>query len=428
VVDTPQTDRSSVPDTDTVAGVTADPSGAVPWRMPEFLPPADLLDEPPQTAQIPTVTAPPPPIPHEHPPAPPRPPRARRWLLPAVIGAVVGAAVAGGIVAVASEDDAPAPQATRPLVREAGDIQSILRTVEPAVVSISTRGFSRGFFNELQESEGAGTGIIIRDDGLVLTNAHVVSNTTQIQVKFDNGTVRDADVVGSAPDTDLALVRVRGEDTLPTAVLGRSAELAVGDDVIAIGNALALPGGPTVTRGIVSALDRALPTERGTLEGLIQTDAAINPGNSGGPLVNLAGEVVGINTAVAGNGQNIGFAIAIDTAKALIADIESGQGSRVQAHLGVQTVTVTDAVRSRLLLEVERGALVVAVDPGSAAEAAGISVGDVIIQIGEQDVSASDDVRSALRDFEPGQTVTVAWVQNGTTQITTVTLGSRPAG
>ena len=239
------------------------------------------------------------------------------------------------------------------------DVQAILNAVEPGVVSISTRGFSGGFF----EQEGAGTGMVVRADGIVLTNAHVVEGVTQIEVKFADGSVRSADVIGVSGDTDVALVRVRDAANLATVTLGRSADLLVGEDVVAIGNALALPGGPTVTRGIVSALDRTIETERGTLQGVIQTDAAINPGNSGGPLANGAGEVIGINTAV--TGQNIGFAIAIDTVRSLIDDLATGRvGTTAEPFLGVQTVTVTDAVASRLGLSSSGGAVVVFVTPG----------------------------------------------------------------
>src|SRR5205814_7559035 len=171
-----------------------------------------------------------------------------------------------------------------------GDVQSILSKVEPGVVAINTRGFSQGgggFFNQIVPQQGAGTGMIISPDGTVLTNNHVINGATNIQVTLttDNKS-HPATLLGSDPNADVAVIKIQGVNNLPTVKLGRSSSLKVGDDVVAIGNALALPGGPTVTSGIVSAVDRTIDAENERLEHLIQTDAAINPGNSGGPLVN----------------------------------------------------------------------------------------------------------------------------------------------
>jgi serine protease Do len=207
---------------------------------------------------------------------------------------------------------------------QARDIQAILAKVEPAVVTIRTQLASQGRFFV---ARGAGTGVILTSDGEVLTNAHVVEGATSIEVTLAGETqARRADLVGIDPGNDLALLRVRGATGLPTAELGSSSALRVGDHVVAIGNALALDGGLTVTDGIVSALNRTISDRTIHLEDLIQTDAAINPGNSGGPLVNAAGQVVGINTVVAGDAQNIGFALAIDRAKPVIEQLRSGLG------------------------------------------------------------------------------------------------------
>jgi putative serine protease PepD len=199
------------------------------------------------------------------------------------------------------------------------DATAVVSSLSSSVVSIETKITARqGPF--VQEGEGAGTGIVLDDQGHILTNAHVVAGAESVTVTLaGETTARTATVVGSDADADVAVLKVDDTDGLVPADLGDSSALQVGDDVIAIGNALALEGGMTVTEGIVSALDRQITTEEGSLGGLIQTDAAISSGNSGGPLVNAAGQVVGMNTAVASSSgtvaaSNIGFVIPIDTA------------------------------------------------------------------------------------------------------------------
>jgi S1-C subfamily serine protease len=195
------------------------------------------------------------------------------------------------------------------------DVAGVVAKVEPAVVSIEVQ-ISQGF----RSATAAGSGLILTSDGDVLTNAHVVEGATAIRVNLiGESTPRTATLVGADAQADVAVLHISGASALPTAPLGKSADLRVGDDVVAIGNALALTGGPTVSRGIVSALNRTLDSDTGTMSGLAQTDTAISSGNSGGPLVNAFGQVVGINTAVAAStrsttAENIGFAIPIDRA------------------------------------------------------------------------------------------------------------------
>ena len=217
------------------------------------------------------------------------------------------------------------------------DIQSILTRVEPAVVSVETEGFAGGAATG-QLVGGAGTGMILTSDGEVLTNSHVIADATAIRVTFfGQSQPHPATLLGSDPARDVALLKVHGVKNLPTVTLGDSQRTRVGDDVVAIGNALALVGGPTVTAGIVSATQRSLsdPGRGVSLAGLLQTDAAINPGNSGGPLVNANGEVVGMNTAVITGAdsdgsmtQNIGFAISVNTLRPVIAQFESSASGR----------------------------------------------------------------------------------------------------
>src|SRR5437868_3826720 len=274
---------------------------------------------------------PPPPAP----PAPAAPARPRSWLAAIVAAAVLGGAGAGAGVSALMHNDSTttvvSPSASgsgsrnSSVIAKPSDVQGILAKVGPAVAYVRTQAFQSGRFFP---SSGAGTGIVLTPDGELLTNAHVVAGATSIKVTVGTDTQsHNATVIGADTNNDLALVKISGVSNLPVADLGSSSALKVGDNVIAIGNALNLQGGMTVTEGIVSALNRSIDATDESLSGLIQTDAAINPGNSGGPLVNSAGQVVGINTATSGDAQNIGFAIAIDKAKPVIDQLKKGGGS-----------------------------------------------------------------------------------------------------
>ncbi|MGH9036103.1 MAG: S1C family serine protease, partial [Acidimicrobiia bacterium] len=263
---------------------------------------------------------------------------------------------------------------------------------------------------------GQGSGIILTPDGEVLTNAHVVEGARTIRVTlFGENDSRAAELIGLDSGNDLALVRIQGASGLPAAELGSSASLAVGDDVVAVGNALGLRGDPSVTRGIVSGLGRSLDS----LTDLIQTDAAINPGNSGGPLVDAGGRVVGINTAVAGRGgQNIGFAIPIDGARPVIERLRTGAPARAAAFLGITTSDAEDG---------SRGAQVVEVTAGGPADQAGMRAGDRVVAIAGVPVVGSSELVGILRQqLTPGQQVPVTVVRDGSELALTVTLGERP--
>jgi len=269
-------------------------------------------------------------------------PRRPRWKTGAAALSVVaisfGAGVGGALV-VGSNDSAgavPTAQLTPVSTELDGDVMDageILDSLSKSVVSITTvvqssQGYGRG----AARSEGAGTGIVVDDQGHILTNAHVIAGATRIAVSLTGDEQpRAATVLMSNSEKDVALIKVDDADGLVPAPLGDSGEVAVGDGVVAIGNALALEGGMTVTQGIVSALDRSIGTSEGSLDGLIQTDAAISSGNSGGALVNARGEVIGMNSAVAASSatvsaSNIGFAISIDSALATV-NSESTGGS-----------------------------------------------------------------------------------------------------
>jgi serine protease Do len=383
------------------------------------------------TFEVPAVTPSPPawrtPEPSEpEPRAGLRPGRAA--LLGALVGAIVAALVAS-LVTFALTDDDPVTSADRPsvpLTTSTGtlDIQAILSAVEPSVVAIETsQTTTRGVF------EGAGSGIVLSDDGLVLTNAHVIGGSNDITVVLFDGTRHQATLVGSFPADDLALVQIPATGLVP-ATLGSSDALEVGDEVIAIGNALNLGGPATVTRGIVSAKDRDLEAQGVRLEGLIQTDAAINPGNSGGALVNAAGEVVGVPTAILRDAQNLGFAIPIDLARPLIDQLKAGDGAITPntAFLGITSTDVngiTDVVRDRFGIDLDEGAFVTEVLPESAAAAAGIQAGDVIVEVDGTTITGSRAVQEAVRAREPGDEVEVRVVREGEEIAVRATLGRR---
>ncbi|MFP5319901.1 MAG: S1C family serine protease [Acidimicrobiia bacterium] len=420
-----ETDATVQPTVPSADPPRPDPSGE-PTR-PIFLPPSSAVPPPP-------------------PPAPPQgPPRAGVGTVVLVVVALLAGALGGALVSALRDDNGGgAPSATTAatggnnssVIAQPADVQGILAKVEPGVVSIRTQAARPGrFFPQ----SGAGTGMVLTPDGEVLTNAHVVAGATTIEVRVSTEeSWRTADLVGANSSQDVALLRVRNASNLKTVELGRSTDLKVGDDVIAIGNALDLDGGLTVTQGIVSALNRNISEGSDRLEGLIQTDAAINPGNSGGPLVNAAGQVVGINTAVAGEAQNIGFAIAIDRAKPLIDTIRSrgtsGSGTTGSttppgvepglAYLGVTTRTLDAGTAAALGVGQATGAVVTEVLGDSAASRAGLRPGDVIVSVGGTPVASADEVGAAVRSHKPGDTVDLSWARGRQRLTAKVTLGS----
>jgi len=363
----------------------------------------------------------------------------------ALVAALIGAATGGGIGALVAGDggsersSAPAFGNNTSVIARPQDIQQILAKVQPGVVSIRTQAFQsgRGLFDlEPTPVRGAGTGVILTPTGEILTNAHVVSGATSIKVTLDRETSpRDADLLGLDAPADVAIVKLRdakGLEGRPVS-LGSSGRLKVGDSVVAIGNALALPGGPTVTQGIVSALDRSLADADEQLSGLIQTDAAINPGNSGGPLVDASGEVIGINTAVIQNtgtsaAQNIGFAIAIDNVKPLLDRLRKGDAAAPQGFLGVSTVTLTPEIKDRFGFAADEGAVVGDVEPGTPAASAGLQQNDVITRIGGKDIKSSADLQAAVRALAPGARTEIQWKRGTEDRKASVALAARPTG
>lgn len=353
----------------------------------------------------------------------------RQVLLVALASAVVGALVAAGVALAFIANDDPDIVARPPLATPAGamDIDAILAEVRESVVTVETNAEVPGLF------PGAGSGIILSEDGLVLTNHHVISQSTEITVRLSDGEEHTATLVGSSPDNDLAVIRIVDVDDLVPAELGDSEVLKVGEPVIAIGNALNLGDQPTVTQGIVSALDRSISGQgpRGevvTLDNLIQTDAAINRGNSGGPLVDSSGQVVGVNTAIIADSQNIGFAIAIDPVRSLIDDLRSGQGEITgdMAFLGVSTISVegvSPADRDRFNITVESGTMVDSVVPDSAADEAGLQLGDVVVAFDGEAIETAADLRETVQEHEAGEEVEIVIQRQGEEQTLTAALG-----
>ena len=291
----------------------------------------------------------------------------------------------------------------------------LVKAVRAGVVNISTH-------NE-GTSRSLGSGFVINPDGLVVTNNHVVERAQTISVRLDDGCELDAEVVGRDPATDLALLKIEGKRPFPTVRLGDSEQLRVGDWVMAIGDPLQFE--KTVTVGVVSGKGRYAGLSRATsaFENLIQTDAAINFGNSGGPLVNVSGEVVGINTAISRFAQNIGFAVPINTAKKLLPQLEKGKV--IRGFLGVQITSVDRKIMEAFDLKSTNGALVQSVERGKPGDKAGLHHGDVVIRVDEHEVKTNRDLIDYISSKAPGTKVALTYIRDGKEHSTTAMLETR---
>lgn len=326
------------------------------------------------------------------------------------------------------------------VVEQEGDlIANVAKNVSPSVVSITSKGTATSdFFGQNQSSESAGTGIIISKDGYILTNKHVIPDgTSKVEIVTSDGTkYDDVRLVGRDPSNDIAFLKINGAKNLRAATLGNSDQAKVGQKVVAIGNALGQFQN-TVTQGIISGKGRPLQAQDDSssagaesLTNLFQTDAAINPGNSGGPMVNMKGEVIGMNTAVAENAQGIGFAIPINDAKSVV-DSVLQKGKVVRPFLGVQYVPLNASVAKQLNASTDHGALVYAgsgdaVVSGGPADKAGIKGGDVITKVNGKDITDSNSLSSLLGSFKPGDKVSLTIYRDGKSSDVSVTLGTYP--
>jgi putative serine protease PepD len=303
--------------------------------------------------------------------------------------------------------------------RERIDVAAVADLVGPSVVTISADIEENGLVGG-----SVGTGVITTSDGEILTNAHVVEGATAIRVRLAGDTEpRPATLLAADMGNDLALLRIGGEG-FPAARFADPESIRIGDEVVAIGFALDLDGEPSVTLGIVSALDRTITTPSGALNGLIQTDAAISSGNSGGPLVNADGEVVGINTAVARGSattaaSNIGFAISVGEVLPVVDSLreQAVSGTRDEGYLGVGLEERIDG---------GQGAVVSEVQPGTPAAEAGIEVGDVVVAVGDVAVDGVAGLVAGIRDREPGDEMTITVLRDGERLVLDVVLALRP--
>ena len=302
--------------------------------------------------------------------------------------------------------------------------QELVAEVAPAVVSIVTETVSYNWFWQAVPQTGAGSGIIISSDGYIVTNNHVVDDAQKVTVTLSDGSAFAATIVGSDAQTDVAVVKIDANNLTYLHFLSNSLEqLSVLDPVVAVGNALALPGGPTWTTGVVSNLGRSIEENTGVvLNDIIQTDAAINAGNSGGPLLDTAGQVVGINVAIASNAENIGFAISTDTAIPVVQSIIT-EGKVVRPWLGVTVTTVTSTIQQYYNLSVNTGALITSVTSDSPANKAGLKAGDVITKIDSEDVSTAAELISAIRSHQIGDQVEIVYYRESVQQVANATLG-----
>lgn len=311
---------------------------------------------------------------------------------------------------------------------------SAVDKVLPSVVSIISTQTVRSIFGGTYQAQGGGTGFIISSDGLIVTNKHVVSSKgATYQVITAEGKRYDMKIVAQDPVVDLAIVRISASG-LPVVDLGDSSKLVLGQKVVAIGNVLGEYQN-TVTSGIVSGIGRVITAGNGVgsserLEGVIQTDAAINPGNSGGPLINLLGQVIGINTAIDAQANGVGFAIPINSVKSAVSSVIK-TGEIVRPKLGVRYIHLTKEIAALNDMDVIEGALIsrgkdnneLAVQPGGPADVAGLKEGDIIISIEGDDITEDHSLAYVLQNFSPGDSVVVKYIREGRERTATVRLG-----
>ncbi len=281
-----------------------------------------------------------------------------------------------------------------------------------------------------QQVQGLGSGFIVSADGYIVTNDHVAGNATKVTVAFPDGTTLDARLVGSDPETDIALLKVEPTEALPFLAFDPEHDPIVGEWAIALGNPFGLfeAAEPTVTVGVVSAIGRDFPAQQGrTFRDLIQTDAAINSGNSGGPLVNAAGRVMGMNTFIysqSGGSVGLGFAVPAWRIQRVIEELRATGSVNRSFYTGLNVRPVTDRMARQLGLESTSGLVVVSVDEGSPAARAGLKPYDLIVSIAGSPVRTNEDVRQRLVDNRPGDTVVLGIVRDGQPTTVRVTLGT----
>ena len=375
--------------------------------------------------------------------------RQKKWIQPTLLLVIIAiaAAVACGVAASGNRpgkgkhDGAPlSPTTYDPKV----SLAPLIKKVSPAVVNIRTTVKVRQnssfmgpdifewFFgprgrspfpspDSAQKQRSMGSGFIVDRTGLVVTNHHVVANADEIEIQLSDDRTFKADLVGSDERTDVALLRLRGGKNLPAVSFGNSEKLEVGDHVVAIGNPFGLDH--TVTSGIVSAKARRIGA--GPYDDFIQTDASINPGNSGGPLFDLSGQVIGINTAIAPQGQGIGFAIPSNMAQSVI-DSLTNNGKVVRGWLGIAFQPVDDTLAQAFQAKTKSGAMVANVTPGSPAENGGLRNGDIIIEVAGKKLDEASDLPTLVASLPPGKVASFKVLRNGKFTTLKVKIGEMP--
>ena len=311
-------------------------------------------------------------------------------------------------------------------------VHPIVTKLAPSVVRIQTEAANLGSVGGGQEV-GVGTGVIIDNQGHIVTNNHVVTVGTNqpaknIIVTINASKTVNATIVGRDPATDLAVIKIDPSGlNLQPAHFGDVNSVDVGDTVVAIGFAFALPGEPTVTTGVLSAKARSIQEQNTTISPALQTDASINPGNSGGPLVDVNGDVIGINTAGIANSQNIGFAISAQLVKPIAQELIQ-TGNITRGYMGIAATDITPTLAEAFSLPVTQGVGLISVQSGSPADQAGLQAQDIIVSIAGEDVSNVGDMLNVLRNHKPGETVNVTYFRGNQKQTAQLTLGQNPNG
>lgn len=375
-----------------------------------------------------------------------RPPRSRGGNAGVIVGVVIAILLAGGALAV-SLVNMLAPKNVQPVSTvspegyytgnsiefEETSVANIVSKVTPAVVSIISEVRTTSYFGS-GTSQASGTGMIVTSDGYIITNKHVIDGARSVQVITDAGDTYDnVEIVGTDPLNDVAYLKIKGASDLPTIPLGDSKTIAIGQPVLAIGNALGAYQN-SVTQGIIGGTGRSIQAADSTgknvenLTDMLQTDAAINPGNSGGPLVNAAGEVIGINTAVSTDAQGLGFAIPISAVKGMLNNIIDN-GSAERAYLGLSYITITSEVAKEFELSVSQGAYVYsdnnrqsAVISGGPAAKAGIKDGDIVSKINGIQVGRAGSISTLIGEYKVGDVVPVTIIRDNKEIVINVTL------
>jgi Do/DeqQ family serine protease len=325
-------------------------------------------------------------------------------------------------------------------LRESAVVKAV-RRVSPAVVNISSAheararanpfsGFGSPFFEEFfkdffdprferrQQQTSLGSGVIIDGQrGLILTNAHVIQQAGTIRVVLMDEREFEAKIVGADPDSDLAVLKIDAQGNLPAVAMGSSEDLMIGETVIAIGNPFGFSH--TVTTGVISAVNRSIRADERVFNDFIQIDASINPGNSGGPLLNIAGELIGVNTAIYAKAQGIGFAIPIGKARRIVADLIA-YGEVKQAWTGIIAQELTERTARYLNSPARRGAMVRAVEPESPAQRAGVQEGDILVAVGSRRIASLDDYLAATRAAAAGESMDIELWRGGRTRSVTL--------